>query len=59
MCAPLSYSGVDATEYSLAYVARCAEGKDVVKAALSNVQKRVRTIIEVVEENGPPAAGAR
>lgn len=49
--AVLSYFGVDASEYSFAYVARWAERKDVVKAALSNIQKTVRKIIEAVEDN--------
>jgi hypothetical protein len=42
----LSYFGVDASEYSFAYVARWAESKEVAKAALSNIQKAVRKIIE-------------
>jgi hypothetical protein len=49
--AVLSYFGIDASEYSFAYVARWAESKEVVKAALSNVQRAVRTIIEAVECN--------
>jgi predicted transcriptional regulator len=49
----LSYFGVDASGYSFAYVARWAEKKDVVKAALSNIQKTVRTIIEAVEGGSP------
>ncbi len=48
--AVLSYFGVDASGYSFAYVARWAESKDVVKAALSNIQKTVRRIIEAVED---------
>ncbi len=50
--AVLSYFGVDASAYSFAYVARWAENKDVVKAALANIQKTVRTIIEAVENGG-------
>jgi hypothetical protein len=48
--AVLSYFGVDASEYSFAYVARWAESKEVAKAALSNVQRAVRRIIEAVED---------
>ena len=55
--AVLSYFGVDASEYSFAYVARWAESKDVVKAALSNIQKTVRTIIETVEDGNPREEG--
>ena len=51
--AVLSYFGVDASEYSFAYVARWAESKEVVKAALSNMQKAVRAIIEAVEDGAP------
>lgn len=47
--AVLSYFGVDASEYSFAYVARWAESKEVAKAALSNIQKTVQGIIEAVE----------
>lgn len=47
--AVLSYFGVDASEYSFTYVARWAESKEVVKAALSNIQTTVRKIIEAVE----------
>ena len=50
--AVLSYFGVDTSEYSFAYVARWAGSKEVVRAALSNIQKTVRTIIEAVEEGG-------
>ena len=35
--AVLSYFGIDASEYSFAYVARWAESKDVVKAALASI----------------------
>ncbi len=55
--AVLSYFGVDASEYSFAYVARWAESKEVAKAALSNIQKAVRKIIETVEEGAPQAKG--
>lgn len=55
--AVLSYFGVDASEYSFAYVARWAESKDVVRAALSNLQRTVRTIIEAVEDGGPRKGG--
>ena len=48
----LSYFGVDASEYSFAYVARWAESKELVKAALSNIQKTVRRIVEAVEASG-------
>ncbi len=47
--AVLSYFDVDASGYSFAYVARWAESKEVVKAALSNIQKTVRKIIDAVE----------
>lgn len=50
--AVLSYFGVDASAYSFAYVARWAENKEVVKAALANIQKTVRAIIEAVEYGG-------
>jgi hypothetical protein len=53
--AVLSYFGVDTSEYSFAYVARWAESNEVVKAALSNIQKTVRKIIEAVEDGGPRA----
>lgn len=55
--AVLSYFDIDASEYSFAYVARWAESKNVVKTVLSNVQKAVRTIIEVVEDGCPQAKG--
>lgn len=55
--AVLSYFGVDASEYSFAYVARWAESKEVVKAALSNIQSTVRTIIEAVEDGNPQSEG--
>ena len=42
--AVLWYFGVRASEYSFACVARWAESKGVVKAALANVQKAVRTL---------------
>ena len=48
--AVLSYFGVDASEYSFAYVAHWAEQKEVVKAVLSSIQKTARTIIEAVED---------
>jgi antirestriction protein ArdC len=48
--AVLSYFGVDASEYSFAYVARWAEKKEVVRAALANIQKTVRKIIEAVAD---------
>ena len=51
--AVLSYFGVDASEYSFAYVARWAESKELVKAALSNIQKTVRRIVEVGEDSVP------
>jgi len=53
--AVLSYFGVDASEYSFAYVARWAESKEVVKAALSNIQECVRTLVGAVEDGGPRA----
>lgn len=56
--AVLSYFGVDASEYSFAYVARWAESKEVVKAALSNVQVVVRTIIGAVEDGDSREDGA-
>lgn len=61
--AMLSYFGIDASEYSFAYVARWAESKEVLKAALSNIQKAVRTIVEAVEnrdgrEDGTPERAA-
>lgn len=55
--AVLSYFGVDASEYSFAYVARWAESKDVVKAALAGIQKVVREIIQTVEGGAPRAKG--
>lgn len=55
--AVLSYFGVDASEYSFAYVARWAGSKELVKAALSNIQKTVRRIVEAVEENGSQETG--
>jgi hypothetical protein len=48
--AVLSYFGVDASDYSFAYVAHWAEQKEVVKAVLSNIQKTAREIIEGVED---------
>ena len=54
--AVLSYFGVDASGYSFAYVARWAESKEVVKAALSNIQRTVRTIIEAAEGDAPQEA---
>ena len=56
--AVLSYFGIDASGYSFAYVAHWAEGKDVAKAALNNIQKAVRTIIDAVEDSGSGAEGA-
>ena len=53
--AVLSYFGVDASEYSFAYVARWAGSKEVVKAALSKIQKTVRTMIETLEDSSPRA----
>jgi hypothetical protein len=47
--AVLSYFGVDASDYSFAYVAHWAEQKEVVKAVLSSIQKTAREIIEAVE----------
>ncbi len=55
--AVLSYFGVDASEYSFAYVANWAERKEVVKAALSNIQETVRKVIEEVENGAPRAEG--
>lgn len=55
--AVLSYFGVDASEYSFAYVARWAESKEVVKAALANIQNAVRVIIEAVEDGAPQVEG--
>ena len=54
----LSYFGADASGYSFACVARWAEGKEVVRAALFNIQKTVRTIIGAVEDGSPWAKGA-
>ena len=51
--AVLSYFGVDVSEYSFAYVARWAESKELVKAAISNIQKTVRRIVEAEEDNVP------
>ena len=51
--AVLSYFGVDASDYSFAYVAHWAEQKEVVKAILSNIQKTAREIIEAVEDGLP------
>jgi hypothetical protein len=56
--AVLSYFGVDASGYSFAYVARWAESKELVKAALSNIQKTIRTIVEAVEDGSPRKEGA-
>jgi hypothetical protein len=53
--AVLSYFGVDASEYSFAYVARWAENKEVIRATLSNIHKAVREIIEAVEDGAPRA----
>ena len=50
--AVLSYFGIDASEYSFAYVARWAKSKDIVKTALSNIQQTIRMIVEAVEDNG-------
>jgi hypothetical protein len=50
--AVLSYFGVDASGYSFAYVAGWAKKKDVVRAALSNIQKAVKRILEAVEDAG-------
>ena len=47
--AVLYYFGVDASEYSFAYVAHWAGDKEAVRAVLSNVQRTVRTLIETVE----------
>jgi hypothetical protein len=49
----LSYFGVDASEYSFAYVVRWAESREVVRVALANIRKTVRTVIEMVEHGGP------
>jgi hypothetical protein len=51
--AVLSHFGVDPSGYSFAYVARWTESKEVVKAALSIIQRTVRAIVEAVEGNGP------
>jgi hypothetical protein len=56
--AVLSYFGVDASEYSFAYVARWAGSKELVKAALSNIQKAVRTIVGSAEDGGLRGDGA-
>jgi hypothetical protein len=55
--AVLSYFGVDASGYSFAYVARWAENKELVRAALSNIQETVRTIIGAVEAGSPRKEG--
>lgn len=55
--AVLSYFGVDASGYSFAYVARWAESKELVKAALSRIQKTVRMIIGAVEDGSPRKEG--
>ncbi len=47
--AVLSYFGFDASEYSFAYVARWTESKEVVKTAISNIQKTVLVTVEAVE----------
>ena len=59
--AVLSYFGVDVSEYSFAYLARWAGSKEVVKAALSNIQKAVQSLIEAVEAHSlvPDAAPTR
>jgi antirestriction protein ArdC len=49
--AVLSYFGVDASDYSFAYVAHWAEQRVVVKAVLSNIQRAAREIIEAVEDD--------
>jgi hypothetical protein len=56
--AVLSYFGIDASEYSFAYVARWAKKKEVVGAALSNIQKAVRAIIGAVEDANSGTEGA-
>jgi hypothetical protein len=56
--AVLSYFGVDASGYSFAYVARWVESKGVVRDALSNVQKTVRTIVGAVEDGAPRKEGS-
>jgi hypothetical protein len=48
---------VDASEYSFAYVARWAESNEVVKAALSSIQKTARTMIQAVEDGSRQAEG--
>ena len=53
--AVLSYFGVDASDYSFAYVAHWAEHKEVVKAVLSSIQKTAREIIEAVEDDASEA----
>jgi antirestriction protein ArdC len=55
--AVLSYFGVDASDYSFAYVAHWAEKKEVVKAVLSNIQKAARQIIEAVEDGASEGKG--
>lgn len=56
--AVLSYFGVDASEYSFAYVASWAESKELFGVALSNIQRTVRTVIETVEDGSPWAEKA-
>ena len=51
----LSYFGVDASDYSFAYVAHWAEQKEVVKSVLSSIQKTARAIIEAVEDGASEA----
>jgi hypothetical protein len=53
--AVLSYFGVDASEYSFAYVARWAERKEVVKAVLCRVQRAAHEIIEAVDDGASEA----
>ena len=48
---------LEAEAEGVAYVARWAESKEVVKAALVNIRKTVREIIEAVEEGAPQAKG--
>lgn len=56
--AVLSYFGVDASEYSFAYVARWAESKELVKTTLSNIHRTVQLIVEAVEKLGVQENGA-
>jgi hypothetical protein len=56
--AVLSYFGVDASEYSFAYVARWAEKKEVLKAALGHIQGTVRSIVEALNEHCSREGGA-